>query len=126
VQKLAKALSQLHIEYFQDVKDINWGDRITAKLHGALREASHLVLVVSPGSVKSQWVAFEVGYALGLNGLNGLNVTILPFLTHPSVDVPGFLRGIRHVGTMAAVKEFFAKEIAYDKSVLASAVDQSR
>lgn len=116
-QEIAKALNHLGVAHFHDVKDINWGDKILEKVHGGLREASHLILLISPGSVKSQWVAFEVGYALGLN------VCILPFLTHPSLEVPDFLRGIKHIASLDEILDYFSKQISYDIS--AKAVDLS-
>ena len=51
---IGQILDDLAIDYFLDVKDINWGDNVLTTIHGGIRKSSHLVLVVSPASAKSR------------------------------------------------------------------------
>jgi len=100
-KQLAKALSEINVEYFLDRKDIEWGDDVTERITRGLSDCSALIVVVSPASLKSQWVLFEVGHA------SGLGKKILPFLTHPSLDVPAFLKPFHYKTCLSDVKDYF-------------------
>ncbi len=99
--RVAKILEDLDIEYFLDRKDVHWGDKIVDRVSDGLSESSDVVIVLSPASLKSQWVAFEVGHA------KALRKRLLPILTHPALDVPDFLRGINYVSSVAEVRRHF-------------------
>ena len=99
--RLAATLEDAQVEYFLDRKDIRWGDDVTDEIRRGLSECSSIVVIISPGSAKSQWVPFEIGHALGLNK------KVLPFLTHPAVDLPAFLQRLHYETTLDGVKEFF-------------------
>ena len=85
VDELCNRLSAEGMQFFRDTKDILWGGTISSDVQQALEQAGGVVVVVSPASVKSQWVPYEIGYA------TALRKPILPFLTHPSIDLPGYL-----------------------------------
>lgn len=101
VQALAKALDDVPIPYFLDQKEIQWGDDITEKIGRGLAECFALIVVLSPASVKSQWVPFETGQAVGLGK------RVLPFLTHPSVEIPAFLRRFHYETSIEGVTAYF-------------------
>ena len=65
-KQLAKALDEINIEYFFDRKDIEWGDDVTDRITEGLAQCSALIVIISPASLKSQWVPFEIGHASGL------------------------------------------------------------
>jgi hypothetical protein len=100
VGRLTEGLSASGIETFQDTKDVAWGGRITADVQRALERAAGVVVVVSPASVASQWVPYEIGYA------TALRKPILPFLTHRSLQLPGYLADIRHLSDLDQVGAF--------------------
>ena len=100
-KQLAKILDEINVEYFLDRKDINWGDDVTERITQGLADCSALVVIISPASLKSQWVPFEIGHA------SGLGKKILPFLTHPSLDVPGYLQRFHYETRLADVKKYF-------------------
>lgn len=99
-KQLAKALEELSIKYFLDQKDVDWGDDVTARLKLGLEECSALIVIISPASLKSQWVPFEIGHA------SACGIKILPFLTHPSLDLPGFLQGSHYKTKLSDVKKY--------------------
>lgn len=103
VQDLTGLLDHIGVDYFLDVKDINWGAHIPAKVRGALADSSALIVVFSPASLKSQWVPYEIGYA------NALGVMILPFLTHPSLDIPLYTKELNFVSDLDDVKRYFTE-----------------
>jgi hypothetical protein len=113
VQGLAKALDEVPIPYFLDQKEIQWGDDINDKIGRGLAECFALIVVLSPASVKSQWVPFEIGQAVGLDK------RVLPFLTHPSVEIPAFLQKFHYETSIEGVTSFFRSA----HTTLASAVE---
>lgn len=102
-KKLAQTLEEIGIVYFFDRKDIDWGSSITGEIRKGLSECSAVVVVISPASLKSQWVPFEIGHAMDAGK------KILPFLTHPSLDIPGYLHDLHYKTRLEDVKEYFQR-----------------
>ena len=99
--ELASLLDELNIDYFRDVKDINWGDSIPSKVRDALDACIAILVIVSPASLKSHWVPYEIGHASALRKI------ILPFLTHPSLDVPHYIGDLNYAKTIEQVEDYF-------------------
>ncbi len=99
--ELAGLFDQIGLQYFLDRKDIEWGSHITREIRKGLSECSHVVVVISPASLKSQWVPFEIGHAMGTGK------RILPFLTHPSLDLPSYLHDFHHESCLENVERYF-------------------
>jgi len=102
--KLALQLDYIGMNYFLDRKDINWGDKITDEIEKGLNKSSAVIIIISPASLKSHWVPYEVGYAKSKGKM------ILPYLTHPSLDVPGYLREYSYKTDLGSI-EAYLKEI---------------
>jgi uncharacterized protein YjbI with pentapeptide repeats len=81
------------IDCFRDEKDIGFGGDIPDQVLRAIRTSTHLVVLFSPAVAKASWPLFEIGVA------KGNNLQIVPYLLHPSIDVPGFLAGLKYVLT---------------------------
>jgi nucleoside 2-deoxyribosyltransferase len=64
VKKVERILSEIGIEYFID-KTIPWGDSTTEWVEKKLTECWAVIFIVSPASLESQWVIYEIGYARG-------------------------------------------------------------
>jgi TIR domain len=105
VQQLAELLDVKKIPYFLDRRNIDWGDDIAQSIEDSLGNASHLIVVISPASLKSSWVPYEIGIARA----NG--VKILPLLTHPSLDLPGFIANLSYKVSLENLVEFFDEGI---------------
>jgi TIR domain len=112
---IAAVLQELSLDYFRDVKDIQWGDGINNSVREGLESSSAIIVIVSPGSLKSHWVPYEVGYA------TALKKKILPFLTHPALDVPGFIADLSYVKSEEQVRNFF--ELVSNQKSLATNSD---
>lgn len=106
--ELASLLDELDIEYFRDVKDINWGDSISSKVRDALDSCVAILVIVSPASLKSHWVPYEIGHASALRKI------ILPFLTHPSLEIPHYIRDLNYATTVEKVKDYFTNTFAQE------------
>ena len=97
---LVHALDNAGVMYFLDVKDIVWGESITSKINDAVHKSDAIIVILSPASLKSAWVPFELGGAIALGK------KLLPFLTHPSLDLPAYLRDIRTAQSIEEVIQF--------------------
>ena len=105
-KELQSTLEGLRIAVFLDKKDIAWGDDVLERVARGLADSSAVIVIVSPASLKSQWVAFEVGHAMALGK------KVLPFLSHRSIEVPDFLRKLNHKSKIEDVRAFFSEQLA--------------
>lgn len=105
-KKIAQKLDEIGISYFFDCKDIgkgiDWGRSIT-ETPKELSECLAVVVVISPTSLKAQWVPLEIGYAIGAGK------KIVLFLTHPSLKIPGYLQDLHYMTRLKDVKEYFQR-----------------
>jgi len=102
-KQISRILSELEISHFFDKKDISWGQDVLKGVSEGLKSCSHLLVILSPASLKSGWVAFEIGQA------SALGKVILPYLTHPSLDIPDFIKQYHYKTSLAEIRKFFEK-----------------
>ena len=100
--EIGSAIHNAGITHFRDVKDIKWGDQIDASVQTALEDSNALLVIISPASLKSLWVPYEIGY------FSALKRPILPYLTHPSLELPSFISNLKHVGSVSEATDHFA------------------
>ena len=108
--ELVDALEELEIDVFRDIKNIEWGQSIRAKVMEGLESAAAIIVILSSGSLKSQWVSYEMGFA------TASRKRILPFLTHPELDVPAFISDLNYITNINDVKSFFQKNDSWKAS----------
>ncbi len=104
--QIGEVLDELGVSYFHDQRDISFGEAISDNVQNALVSSSNVLIVVSPASVKSNWLPFEVGKALALGK------TVLPYLTHPALELPSYLSNFRCATTVDEIKAYFRKVVA--------------
>ena len=92
-KKIFNALTKMGISVYLDEKKINWGDNITEEVMSGLAESVAVIVVLSPGSDKSEWVPFEVGHAMAFRK------RILPYLFSPFTENTSLSKGValRHI-----------------------------
>jgi hypothetical protein len=102
-RKIAEYLSKAEIDYFLDEEDsslqqaVGSGDahKITESIKKGITESSHMLVVVSEKTYKSQWVPFEVGYGHSslVDGTNDkLKLSILTLKDLSEKDLPIFMQ----------------------------------
>src|SRR5262249_19812272 len=103
--EIAKVLSELHVSCFLDVKDLAPGEDFEAKVMAELSECAAVLVVISPASLQSTWVSYELGYA------RGWRKQILPLVTKPEPDLtlPIYLSRLHHLTSVESVREFFMR-----------------
>jgi len=103
-RRLSKRLIQIGVNCFLDEKNIEWGDPITDKVRESLNQCTAIIVILSPASLKSAWVPFEVGQAVSAGK------RVLPLLTHPSLDVPLYLADLNCIKQISDAVKFFDSE----------------
>jgi hypothetical protein len=103
---LAEILGKKSIDFFLDSKSIEYGESISITVRKAFDNITHLVVVISPGSQKSSWVPFEIGIA------TGRNIPTIPILTHPAIELPDYLKGIKYFSSLDEFDAYFDKRKA--------------
>lgn len=102
-RKIAKYLSDAKIDYYLDEEDTilqqavdsSDANKITKSIKKGIAESSHMLVVVSEKTYKSQWVPFEVGY--GHSSLvdrtnDKLKLSILTLKDLSKKDLPTFMQ----------------------------------
>lgn len=64
VRKLKRDLELNYIESWLDEDELLPGDSLLEKLSSALKSSTHLMIILSPNSVESDWVKYELENAL--------------------------------------------------------------
>ncbi|OLE52642.1 MAG: hypothetical protein AUG51_16860 [Acidobacteria bacterium 13_1_20CM_3_53_8] len=98
---IGNILEKNNVTYFLDSKDIGWGQNITEQVASGLKNCTHLIVIISPASLKSSWVAYEIGQAAALRKV------ILPYLIHPSLDVPTFIQQYHYKLKLKELEAYF-------------------
>jgi hypothetical protein len=100
-RRVERVLSDIGVETFLDRNDIDWGDEFTKRIDDALKWCSALVVIITPASLKSQWVPYEIGIA------KSQGKRILPFVAHPSIELPEYIRRYQHTTRLRDMKTYF-------------------
>lgn len=66
-QELRSSLADIEVSGWKDEVDIATGAALAQQVKDSIREASAVVIFVSPRSVDSQWINFEIGAAMALD-----------------------------------------------------------
>lgn len=74
VERFVKALNAVGVVGWHDQADISAGESVSSAVRNALKRASAVIVLLSPGSLHSEWVQFEIGAA------EALDKTIIPVL----------------------------------------------
>jgi hypothetical protein len=91
VRRLARDLTKAGIKCWIDEAEIKVGDSLLLKIEKGIKKAKYLAVVLTPNSVKSEWVKKELEVALN-SEITGRKLKVLPLLV-VKCKVPGFLQG---------------------------------
>lgn len=106
--RLRTALEGIEVSGWLDHSDIAAGDAIAAKVKEALQQAGALIVLVSPRSLESKWVQFEVGAAYAMEK------PIIPIIVghgRAELDLPEWLEGFLYIDARNRPIEEVASEI---------------
>ena len=87
VKKLKQDLNLNYIDTWFDEDELQVGDSVIDKLSDALTSSSHFLIVLSPNSVNSEWVKYELDNALKHTEQETVN-KIIPIHYRKCVNLP--------------------------------------
>lgn len=90
-RKLARSLTEEGVKVWIDEAEIQIGDSLISKIREGIDQMNYLGVILSPNSVKSEWVKREVDIAMNQE-IEGKRVKVLP-IVHKECDLPWFLKG---------------------------------
>jgi hypothetical protein len=100
-EKLAKQLENIGFSHFLAVEHVRWGEPLADRITDALSKSAIVVVIISPASLKSTWVHFEIGYAMGERK------QILPYVTTGTLDLPVYLHNLAYKTDPNQIVEYF-------------------
>jgi len=83
--ELSKKLEAAGIRSFRFTRSVHLGKDVLYEIHEGLRQATHLVILITRAASKSQWVPYEVGYA------RALGIEVISYITESGLKAPPFL-----------------------------------
>lgn len=89
VQELGRRLQDMGVGVWIDEAEIKVGDSLLKKISSGITDCSFLVAVLSPRSVRSSWVQFELETASTME-IDGKTINVLPVVIEDCA-VPTFL-----------------------------------
>lgn len=92
VRTIKSDLNENGIETFLDEDSLELGDSLVEKLELAIQDSSHFIIILSPSSLKSEWVTQELNFALKLMSAK-LIKKIIP-IKYRSCEIPKELENL--------------------------------
>jgi hypothetical protein len=91
-KQLASHLSKQGCEVWDPSEQLFPGDNWLLKIGEALRKSKAMVVLLSPDSIRSEWVRREIEYAVGDRNYKR---RVFPVVVRPTDEVPWILRKFR-------------------------------
>lgn len=91
---LATRLTKAGYEVWNADQEIIPGQNWALQLGEALEESDAMVVLLSPGSMKSEWVRNDINFALGSPNYAG---RLIPVIVRPTADIPWILDALEMV-----------------------------
>ena len=111
VRTLKADLKENNIETWVDEDQLDLGDSLVEKLELALEESSHFIIVLSPFSVSSEWVRFELKKALEQNDIQ-LMQKIIP-IKYSTCEIPPELKNLLYADLSEDIRENFGERVKF-------------
>jgi hypothetical protein len=98
---IVRALLKQSVEIIRDVRDVSWGESVELKVGKGFDEITTVLVVISPASLKSQWMPYEIGF------VTGKGKAVIPFITNPSLEIPADIKGLKSLTHISQIQEYF-------------------
>ncbi len=99
---IVRTLLKQNVEIIRDVRDVSWGESVELKVDKGFDEIATVLVVISPASLKSQWMPYEIGF------VTGKGKAVLPFLTDPLLELPADIRRLNSITEIGQLQEYFS------------------
>jgi HEAT repeat protein len=123
-RRIAGDLMKYGVNVWIDEGEIRLGDSLIEKISQAIVTMDYLAVVLSPASVKSEWVKIELEIAM-TQAIKGKRVKVLP-LRIADCKIPGFLEGKLYADFTNKKKYYFGlKTILERLDIMVDLEDQT-
>lgn len=113
VARLATDLRRIGVGVWYDSWEIRAGESIVEKINQGLSANDYLVVVLSPASVRSNWVQRELSSSL-MRSLSEKSIKLIPLL-HERCDIPPLIADLRYVNFLDSYDDGFTElQVALD------------
>ena len=99
VRKVAAGLEKVGLEVWDATREILPGDNWAAKVARALEESEAMVVLFTPDALRSNWVSWEIQYALGEQSYRNRLISVIVGDPEelPKEDIPWILRRLQMI-----------------------------
>ena len=99
VRKVAAGLEKVGLEVWDATREILPGDNWAAKVARALEESEAMVVLLTPDALRSNWVSWEIQYALGEQRYRNRLISVIVGDPEelPKEDIPWILRHLQMI-----------------------------
>ena len=101
--ELVRTLLKQNLDIVRNVRDKSWGESVELKVDKSFDMVSELLVIVSPVSLNSQWLPYEIGLA------SGKGKKVIPFITDPSLELPPDISGLACFTKVSQVEKYFSE-----------------
>lgn len=99
---IVRTLVKQKKEIIRDIRDMNWGESVELKMDKALDEISAALVIISPSSLKSQWMPYLVGF------ITGKGKKVISFITDPALELPTDIKKLQNFTDINQILEYFS------------------
>jgi hypothetical protein len=98
-EKIGSALKKNGLDVWDAQDELSFGDNFASRISEALEESDAMVVLISPESMRSEWVRREIAYAVGEKSYNGRLVPVLlePEKNFPAESIPWILKHLNMI-----------------------------
>ena len=99
VRKVAAGLEKVGLEVWDATREILPGDNWADKVARALEESEAMVVLLTPDALRSNWVSWEIQYALGEQRYRNRLISVIVGDPEelPEEDIPWILRRLQMI-----------------------------
>ena len=99
VRKVATGLKKVGLEVWDATREILPGDNWADKVARALEESEAMVVLLTPDALRSNWVCWEIQYALGEQSYRNRLISVIVGDSEelPKENVPWILRCLQMI-----------------------------
>jgi hypothetical protein len=100
--EIVRTLLKQNVEIIRDVRDVSWGESVELKVDKGFDEISAVLVIISPASLKSQWMPYEIGF------IRGKEKAVIPYITDPSLELPADVQRLNCINEIGQLQAYFA------------------
>jgi hypothetical protein len=100
--EIVRTLLKNNVEIVRDVRDVSWGETVELKMDKGFDDISAVLVVISPASLKSQWMPYEIGF------VTGKGKAVIPFLIDPLLELPADVKRLNSITQIGQLQEYFS------------------